>query len=80
MIEVWYQITCNGCGDTDTSTIPNIGKQGYELEMRRLYRWQKCKGDLHYCSDCVMEGLAKRRVNIFSSPQPSQSTEKQNEQ
>jgi hypothetical protein len=71
MIEIWYQITCNGCGETDTSTFPNEGKLKYLKLLKKRWNWQACKGDIHYCHACVKSGKAKRREDIFSSPHPT---------
>ncbi|CAM3650145.1 hypothetical protein [Bordetella flabilis] len=61
MIETWKQYTCDGCGETEHYPTPNATNADVRQYMRR-YGWQN-HGRLDYCSKCVKNGNAARRVD-----------------
>lgn len=65
MIEVWLQVTCNGCGSTTNSGLPNTTKADYRASLR-TYGWRVAPGGKDYCRDCVRLGKAAKGVNIFA--------------
>lgn len=60
MIETWYQWTCDGCGETDNSTVPNEAKSEVRSGLSKA-GWKHYAGDLDYCPKCVKRGVAARR-------------------
>ena len=59
MLEVWIQWTCDGCGETESTPLPNETK----AEVRKMLReggW-RCFGKLDYCPKCVKNGKAENR-------------------
>lgn len=63
MIESWLQWTCDGCGDTAFTNIPNQTRKEL-LKMMKDDGWKR-RGRLDYCPTCVKEGRAKRRETIL---------------
>lgn len=75
MIEVWLQITCNGCGMTDNAPLPNTTKAEYRAGMSKQYGWRKAPGGLDYCGACVKSGKAARRVDNFGMDEESDGSQ-----
>jgi hypothetical protein len=50
MIEKWLQITCDGCGETETNSFPNETNKTFR-EFMAQYGW-KSIGKLDYCRKC----------------------------
>lgn len=65
MIEVWLQVTCDGCGTTTNSEMPNSTKSEFREDLKEC-GWQSV-GLLNYCRSCVKIGNARRRVTGFES-------------
>lgn len=51
MIEVWLQYSCDGCDETEYTTMPNETKAELNEDLKQE-GW-KVFGKLHYCKDCV---------------------------
>lgn len=51
MIEVWLQYTCDGCDQTEYTTMPNESKA--ELNKGLKEDGWRVHGRLHYCNTCV---------------------------
>lgn len=60
MIETWHQWTCNGCGVTENTSLPNLTKSDVRGELKGQ-GWKHFAGDLDYCPVCVENGAAARR-------------------
>lgn len=67
MMEVWLQITCNACGTTDNSDLPNKTKAEFRAEMKTKYGWRRTTDDLDYCARCVAKNALGKRPNMFAS-------------
>jgi hypothetical protein len=66
MIEVWLQVSCDGCDDpgmVDTSGMPNQTK-GEWREWLRSRGWRSY-GTLDYCPGCVARGIHKARQSAI---------------
>lgn len=66
MMEIWLQITCNGCGETDNSVLPNQTKAEFRTE-KRNGGWRRTTNDLDYCGKCVEKGALKKLPNMFGA-------------
>lgn len=44
MIEKWLQITCDECGETDTSTWPNLSVADFRKDLKEMGNWGRSKG------------------------------------
>lgn len=65
MLETSFQITCNGCGDTDGWPEMNVTKARVRAALAKS-GWQSY-GALDYCPECIKRGVAKRRENRVAS-------------
>lgn len=61
MVESYLQITCDGCGDTQSSDIPNMTREKFRKELRR-FGWRNY-GRFDYCG-CAK---SKRGYSMFDS-------------
>lgn len=64
MIERWLQITCDGCGETETTDAPDETKAGLRKYMAG-YGWRTGRGSRDYCRGCVWLGHHKTGFTIF---------------
>ena len=58
--KTWLQWTCDGCGETNTSTEPNETRTQARAGLKKN-GWKHFAGDLDYCPKCVKRGIAARR-------------------
>lgn len=60
MIERWLQITCDHCGETDNSTMPNMTVAEFLADINPP--WRKV-GKLHACSAACAEELRTTKLD-----------------
>lgn len=63
MVESYLEISCDGCGDLDSSDASNITQKEFRKSLRR-YGWRSY-GTLDYCRKCVDSGVAAEKQSIF---------------
>jgi hypothetical protein len=51
VIEKWLEITCDGCGYTETSTESGQSVASFRKEMKAMFGWSFRKG-CDYCGGC----------------------------
>jgi hypothetical protein len=59
MIEKWWQVTCDGCGEPDNACTPNLTLAEFREELKLQY-WKVKKGK-EFCAACVHRMKSKRR-------------------
>lgn len=64
MIEKWYQWTCDGCGDTENTPLPNTPMKEVRQNLKDS-GWVCLPGGLDYCQHCVLRGKHTRRFSLF---------------
>jgi len=63
MLEKYLQITCDGCGETETTDGIQNTANGFRQKMFK-YGWRNYE-KLDYCNNCVVTGIAKKRNSVF---------------
>jgi len=64
MIEVYTQISCDGCGEPVVDETPNNTPSQFRRQIKSQYGWRS-RGKLDYCSRCVADGKFKLRTSMY---------------
>ena len=60
MLESWHQWTCDGCGETEFTAMPDETRAQVRAYLRAR-GWRSLSDNLDYCARCVKRGAAKRK-------------------
>jgi len=64
MIESWLQVSCDGCGVTFLSPVPDLKRAEFRADYHR-YGWKTLNQDRDYCKACVKLGHHKVGHSIY---------------